>query len=148
MPSFWSTTLFTKLCLGMQTEGQETNWITASYQASSLHSLMSRNTHQATNIGRKKWKSLLPESSLQSRCNLEGFNVNPSSGLSNTAVTRIGLLENNNSDCLSCESRNGFGSNGLRSGQHDDKSCGNESLKKDTDNEEKHIKANCFILLQ
>ena len=149
MPSFWSTP-FTKLCLGMQARGQETNWITVSYNASSLHSLMSTNTHYATSVGRGGWKSLLADSSLQMRCNMEGFNVKPFHGQNEAAVTRIGLLGNNNHGCGSCDSRIGFRSKGSSSGQYDDNSCGNEleSPTKDTDNGEKHIKANCFILLQ
>ena len=41
-----------------------------------------------------------------------------------------------------------FGSKGSRDRQHDDNSCGNESDARGADNGEKHIKANCFILLQ
>ena len=147
MPSFWSTP-FTKLCLGMQAAGHETNWITVSYQASSLHALLSANTHHATNVGRKQWKSLFAyPSSLQKYCNMEGFNVKPSDGKKDAAVTRIGILGNNEKDCRSCDSRIGFGSKGSRLGQHDDNSCGNESAKS-AGNGEKHIKANCFILVQ
>ena len=147
MPSFWSTP-FSKLCLGMQAAGQETNWITVFYQASSLHSLMSTNTYHETSVGRRKWKSLLAGSSLQNNCNREGFNVNPSLHRSDFAVTRIGILGNNQNNCNSCDSRIGFGSKGSILGQRDDNSCGNESANKGSDNGEKHIKANCFILLQ
>ena len=147
MPTFWSTP-FTKLCLGMQAAGQETNWITVSYQASSLYSLMSTNTFQSTKVGKGKWKSLLVESSLQKNCNREGFNVKPSGAENDAAVTRIGLLGDNNNNCPSCNSRIGFGSKGSRLGQHDDNSCGNESVDLKADNGEKHIEANCFILIQ
>ena len=146
MPSFWSTP-FTKLCLGMQAAGQETKWMTVSYNASSLHSLMSTNTHHATTFGRSEWKSLLAESSLQNNCNMEGFNVKPSNK-KKFAATRIGILGNNQDDCLSCDSRIGFGSKGSTLGQYNDNSCGNESPEGDADNGEKHVKANCFILLQ
>ena len=148
MPSFWSTP-FTKLCLGMQGAGQETKWITVSCKARSLHSLMSTKTYHETNVGRGKWKSLLADSSLQRNCNREGFNVKPSNGKSDAAVTRIGILGNNEDDCHSCNSRIGFGSKGSRLGQHDDNSCGNEFANVKAANEKKkHIKANCFILLQ
>ena len=147
MPSFWSTP-FTKLCLGMLAAGQETNWITVSYQASSLHSLTSTNTHYPTNVGRGRWKSLLADSSLQRNCNMEGFNVKPSSRQNHHAVTRIGILGNNQDDCRSCNSRIGFGSEGSSHGQQDVNSCGNESAERGNDNGEKRIKANCFILLQ
>ncbi|XP_015771709.1 PREDICTED: neurogenic locus Notch protein-like isoform X4 [Acropora digitifera] len=147
MPSFWSTP-FTKLCLGMQAAGQETNWITVSYKASSLHSLMSNNTYHETRVSRGRWKSLVADSSLQINCNMEGFNVKPSGGENDAAVTRIGILGDNGNNCGSCNSRIGFGSKGLRLGQHDDNSCGNECVDIRADNGEKHIKANCFILLQ
>ena len=147
MPSFWSTP-FTKLCLGVQAAGQETNWITVSYNASSLHSLMSTNTHYATNVGRGRWKSLFADSSLQQNCNMEGFNVKPSGGKNDAAVTRIGILGNDGNNCGSCISRTGFGSEGPRGGQNKDNSCGNESGNFRPDNGKKQIKANCFILLQ
>ena len=108
MPSFWSTP-FKKFCLGMQAAGQETNWITVSYQASSLHSLVTTNTHYATNVGRGRWKSLLADSSLQMNYNMEGFNVKPLDRQNNAAVTRIDILGNNENDCLTCNSRIGFG---------------------------------------
>ena len=147
MPTFWSTP-FTKLCLGMQAAGQETNWITVSYQASSLYSLMSTNTYQSTKVGEGKWKSLLVESSLQKNCNREGFNVKPSGAENDAAVTRIGILGNDGNNCGSCNSRIGFGCEGPRGGQNKDNSCGNESCNFRPDNEKKRIKANCFILLQ
>ena len=147
MPSFWSTP-FTKLCLGMQAAGQKTNWIAVSYNASSLHSLMSTNTHHKTNVSRSEWKSLLADSSLQRNCNMEGFNVKPSEGQKDAAVTRIGILGNNENHCRSCNSRIGFGSGGSRGGQNKDNSCGNEFIKFGKDKRKKSIKANCFILLQ
>ena len=79
---------------------------------------------------------------------MEGFNVEPSGAKKDAAVTRIGILGDIGNNCGSCNSRIGFGSKGSRLGQHDDNSCGNESAKKDADNGEKHVKANCFILLQ
>ena len=148
MPSFWSTP-FTKLCFGMQATGQEAMWITIFCQASSLHSLMSNNTHYATDLGRIKWKSLLANSLLQKKCDMEGFNVKPSDGKNrDTPVIRIGLLGDNSNDCRSYDSRIGFGSKGSSCGQYDDISCGNESAKKGNDNGVKHIKVNCFIFLQ
>ena len=79
---------------------------------------------------------------------MEGFNVKPIKGKHDAAVTRIGILGDNGKNCLSCNSRIGFGSKGSRLGQQGDNSCGNESANVTADNGEKHIKANCFILLQ
>ena len=90
--------------------GQETNWIKVSYQASSLQWLMSTNHHLAVILGKGRWKSPLADSSLQHNCNMEGFNVKPSSEEKNAAVTRSGILGDNGNNCRFCNSRIGFGS--------------------------------------
>ena len=149
MPSYWSNP-FAKLCLGMKV-GQETNWVTVNHQATSLHSLMASNQYQETNIGRMKWKSLLNGSSLQLNCNMEGFNVVSSNGKPDAAIARIGIISDNGnfeSDCESCNSRIGFGSAGSRGRQNKDNSCGNEAHDYQPDSGEKHIEANCYILVQ
>ena len=65
------------------------------------------------------------------------------------AMTRIGIISNNEVDCKSCNSRIGFGSAGKRGGQHGSNSCGNEAGKNfSPDNGEQHIQANCYILVQ
>lgn len=145
MPSYWSNP-FNKICLGMRVD-EETNWISVDDEALSLYSLLADNNYRETNIGRDKWKSLLSESSLQSNCNMEGFNVISTTGISDAAITRIGIISNNENDCKSCNSRIGFGSAGSR-GQDNWNSCGNEALRYMSDNGEKHIKANCYILVQ
>ena len=146
MPSYWSNP-FTKLCLGMRFH-EETNWVSVSQQAASMHSLLANKRYQQTNIGRDKWKSLLRGSSLQLNCNMEGFNVDSPTGTGNPAITRIGIISNNEDDCNSCNSRIGFGSAGSRGGQNDHNSCGNEASTYLPDNGEKHIAANCYILVQ
>ena len=145
MPSYWSNP-FTKLCLGMRV-GEVTKWVSINQTAVSLHSLLENDIYKETNIGREKWKSILEGSSLQTNCNKEGFNVVSPTGTRDPAITRIGIISNNEENCDSCNSRIGFGSAGTRGGQHDDNSCGNEADLK-PDNEEKHIKANCYILVQ
>lgn len=147
MPSYWSNP-FTKLCLGMRHEDKETRWIVINQQAASLHALLANNSYTATNIGRDKWKHLLDGSSLQENCNMEGFNVAAPSGQNDPAITRIGIISNNEQNCDSCNSRIGFGSEGSRGGQHGTNSCGNEAGKHLADNGEKHIRANCYILVQ
>ena len=81
---------------------------------------------------------------------MEGFNVRPSDGENNAAVTRIGILGNNEDHCRTCNSRIGFGSGGSKGGQNKDNSCGNEfiNFKDDQDKRKTSIKANCFIVLQ
>ena len=59
-------------------------------------------------IGRSKWKALVADSSLQSYCNREGFNIK---GDGNELKLRIGILSNQENNCLTPESYLGFGSN-------------------------------------
>ncbi|CAH3143014.1 unnamed protein product [Porites lobata] len=146
MPSFWSNP-FTKLCLGMRVVGEQINWILVNHSAVSLHDLLSNNNYTQTQVGRATWKSLVNKSSLQNNCNMEGFNVVSHTGKDNSAITRIGIISNNENDCSSCNSRIGFGSAGSRGQQKGSNSCGNEAGNF-ADNGEKHFKANCYIFVQ
>ena len=146
MPSFWSNP-FTKLCLGMRVVGEQINWILVNHSAVSLHDLLSNNNYTQTQVGRATWKSLVNKSSLQKNCNMEGFNVVSHTGKENSAITRIGIISNNENDCSSCNSRIGFGSAGSRGNQKGSNSCGNEAGNS-ADNGEKHFKANCYIFVQ
>ena len=146
MPSFWSNP-FTKLCLGMRVVGEKINWILVNHGAVSLHALLSNNNYIPTQVGKVIWKSLVHRSSLQQKCNMEGFNVVSPTGIKNSAITRIGIISNNEDDCRSCNSRIGFGSAGSRGVQDGSNSCGNEAGNS-ADNGEKHIKANCYIFVQ
>ena len=67
LASYW-TLPFTELRLGMKVDGT-TRWITFSYTASSLYSLIADGKYRSTSIGKTKWRSLLPRSSLQRNCN-------------------------------------------------------------------------------
>ena len=116
MPSFWSNP-FTKLCLGMRVVGEQINRILVNHSAVSLHDLLSNNSYTQTQVGRATWKSLVNKSSLQNNCNMEGFNVVSHTGKDNSAITRIGIISNNENDCSSCNSRIGFGSAGSRGQQ-------------------------------
>ncbi|KAL9982282.1 hypothetical protein ACROYT_G004308 [Oculina patagonica] len=146
MPSYWCSP-FTKMCLGMRV-GDETKWVLVNQQAVSLHSLLASITYQETNIGREKWRSLLYGSSLQLKCKMEGFNVVSPTGTNDPAITRIGIISDNNNDCSSCNSRIGFGSAGSRGEQNNYNSCGNEASAYNPDNGAQHIEANCYILVQ
>jgi len=76
----------------------------------------------------------------------EGFNT-----LVDFAKARIGILGNDDNDCLRCDSRIGFGTGGSdeHSNMDDSNTCGNEAAKGfNPDNGEKHIKAMGFILVQ
>ena len=58
---------------------------------------------------------------LQSHCNREGFNVVSDNGFAGKA--RIGILGNNENDCVTCDSRTGFGIGGQN---NDATTCGNQ----------------------
>jgi len=141
IPTYWNTS-FSKICLGMKI-GQQIKFIAINKQANSLYSLIADGQYRATSLGRDTWKALIgSEASLQSYCNIEGFNaVGNDSGHSKA---RIGWISNNENGCSSCDSRIGFGTGG----HHDDaNTCGNEASIS-PDNGDKHIKAIGYILIQ
>ena len=113
--------------------------------ANSLYSLIADERYRATSLGRNTWKTLIgSQASLQTNCNKEGFNAVGSAQGSSKA--RIGFLGNNENDCITPDSRIGFGTGGY----HDDSNtCGNEALgNAGSDNGGKHIKAMGYILVQ
>ena len=67
LASYW-TLPFTEVRLGMKVD-ETFRWITFSYKASSLYSLIADGHYRKTRIGESKWRSLLPKSSLQPHCN-------------------------------------------------------------------------------
>ena len=143
MLTYWSTA-FNNICLGMKL-GDTTNWIKLNYTAASLHSVIADGVYKPTSIGRNTWKSLLDNSSLQTECNIEGFNSHMSAiKVPGPAVVRIGIITDNMaSNCYYCNSRIGFGGGGDKLGMEVNP-CGNEAVYIDLDNGEKHLKA--FLL--
>ena len=127
--------------------GHQKKFVVLFKQASSLHSLISDGLYRPTSLGRNKWKSLIgSEASLQPNCNQEGFNTkwsftNPAYAL---RAARIGILGNEQNDCITCDSRIGFGTGG---GPDDTNTCGNEAYA-GADNGDKHIKAMGYIFVQ
>lgn len=122
LPTFWNSS-FSKICLGMQID-QQFRFIVINKQASSLHSLIADGQYRNTSLGRDTWKSLIgPQASLQYYCNKEGFNV--VDGSSFNAKARIGIVANNEENCLTCDSRIGFGTHGFPNAGI---KCGNVAL--------------------
>ncbi|KAL9987919.1 hypothetical protein ACROYT_G002302 [Oculina patagonica] len=144
LPSYWNTP-FSKICLGMKI-GQQINFIVVNKQANSLYSLIADGIYRATSLGRDTWKTLLgSQASLQTNCNMEGFNA-VSGGLSSASSrARIGINSNEQNDCNSCDSRIGFGTAGAS--PDDSNTCGNEACCS-SDNGDRHIKAMGYILVQ
>ena len=58
----------------------------------------------STNVDRASWKSLIDGSSLQLNCNREGYNVNIK-----WLSVRLGILANDQIECVNSESVIGFG---------------------------------------
>ena len=124
--------------------GNQIKFIVINKQANSMYSLIADGQYHATSLGRDTWKLLIgSQASLQLNCDKEGFNVGVISDKA-ASKARIGILSNNENDCLSCDSRIGFGTGGY----HDDSNtCGNEA-KFLTDNGNKHTKTMGYILVQ
>ena len=140
LPAYWNTP-FSKICLGMKI-GQQINFIVINKQASSLYSLIADGKYRNTTLGRDKWKRLIgSQASLQRNCNKEGFNAVVHQAASKA---RIGIIANEQTDCNTCDSRIGFGTGG---DTDDSNTCGNEATYS-PDNEDKHIKAMGYILVQ
>ena len=113
--------------------------------ADSLHSLIADGQYRNTTLGRDTWKSLIgSESSLQPNCNKEGFNVKWTFSSISLKAARIGILGNNEHDCVTCDSRIGFGTAG---NPDDSNTCGNEA-EAGGDNGDRHIKTMGYILVQ
>ena len=111
LPTYWNTS-FCKICLGFKI-GQQINFIAIDKQANSLYSLIADGQYRATSLGRNKWKTLVGlHAYLQNSCNREGFNIMCYSSIHSKA--RIGITNNEQNDCGSCDSRIGFGKGGFR----------------------------------
>ena len=131
--AYW-TVAFTKLCIGMKDRGA-LKWLHISYTASSLHQLIASGSYSGTNIGKNNWKYLISGSSLQSHCDKEGFNVQYS------LKVRIGIVANNENNCLSTDSFLGFGSS------YNSVTCGNFA-RHGGDNGDKTLPVFGYIFVQ
>jgi hypothetical protein len=88
----------------MTDENNNTNWMLLNHTARSLYSVIADGNYIATYAGRVKWMSLINGSSLEPKCNKEGFNMKH-------PKMRIGFAANNENDCESGDSFIGFGIN-------------------------------------
>ena len=143
LPTYWSTS-FSKICLGMMVHNQS-NFVVIDTHASSLYSLIADGQYSATSLDRDTWKNLLGSTaSLQHNCNREGFNARCTWNGQVFSQVRIGILGNQENNCLSCDSRIGFGTGGLAD---DSNTCGNVAAHL-PDNDERSIKAMGYISVQ
>ncbi|KAL9953788.1 hypothetical protein ACROYT_G041253 [Oculina patagonica] len=141
LPTYWNTP-FSKICLGMKI-GQQINFLVIYKQADSLYLLIADGNFRATSLGRNTWKTLIgSQASLQPNCKKEGFNA--AGVATGSSRARIGVLGNNQNDCITPDSRIGFGTGGYTD---DSNTCGNDASHS-PDNGDKHIKAMGYILVQ
>ena len=123
--------------------GKQVNFTFINKQANSLYSLIADGQYRNTSLGRNTWKTLIgSEASLQYNCNKEGFNAVDTHSYYSKA--RMGIISNQQNDCLTCNSRIGFG---IGEEFDDSNTCGNEATLH-SDNGDKHIKAIGYILIQ
>ena len=136
LPSYWETH-FSKICLGMS-NGNTTRFVVIRQSANSLYALIADGRYRPVSLGRNVWKSLIgPQASLQKNCNKEGFNV--VSEYRHSFKARIGIIANNENNCLTCDSRFGYGTGGSNT-------CGN--YDKYSPGGAKDIKVMGYILVQ
>ncbi|XP_028415891.1 uncharacterized protein LOC114539456 [Dendronephthya gigantea] len=127
----------------------QTRWIALDYAASSLYKVIGEGSFKSTSAGKEAWKSLINGSALQENCNREGFNIKVGSGsgyFSSYIHLRIGVMANNENDCVSCDTCIGFGTS---AGCHDEMrmtTCGNMAICTYLNN--KNTPAFGFILVQ
>ena len=105
-------------------------WIEVDQQASSLFDVISDGTFKPTAAGKNTWKSLINDSSMQKKCNEEGFNLNKTNYGSlrkKYMKIRIGLVANGRDNCDTPNSCIGFGTAVRRSKFYNQEimSCGN-----------------------
>ena len=124
---------------------QRINFAVIAKQANSLHSLIADGQYRPTFLGRDTWKSLVgSQASLQKNCNKEGFNA--VSDVSQSSKARIGFLGNDQRNCVSCDSRIGFGTGGIPNNTN---TCGNEAEGQySPDNNGAYIKGMGYIFVQ
>jgi len=140
LPTYWNTS-FSKICLGMRI-GQQMKFTVINKQANSLYSLIADGKYRTTLLGRNTWKTLIgSQASLQINCKKEEFNA---VGTSSFSKARIGIIGNDNNDCISHDSRIGFGTGGS---PDDSNTCGNVAPAS-SDNGDKYIMAMGYILVQ
>ena len=121
--------------------GQHINFTVINKQATSLFLLIADGKYRAISLGRNKWKTLIGrQARLQHNCNKEGFNAWCTRHVH--YKSRIGIFGNNEDDCVTCDSRIGFGTGWPSSPRS---ACGNDFVE---GNQVHSIKAIGYILVQ
>jgi len=103
----FSTVAFTSVRMGL-TEAGVTRWLVLPLTSPSMRAMFGSATRIDTNAGRDAWKATLATSSLQLNCNSEGVNNAPGINALLPRV-RIGIIGNEQNDCMSPDSWIGIG---------------------------------------
>ena len=142
LATYWETP-FTKICLGMRIRGEDNfSFLVRNQAADSLYTLIADGRYRNTSMGRETWKSLIGhQASLQINCNMEGFNARCLQECYSKA--RIGFVANEQNNCVTCDSRIGFGTGGF---PDDSSTCGNVAAIR-SDNGNRKITAMGYIFV-
>ena len=99
------------------------------HQASSLFNVIADGFFKNTTVGKDEWLSLIKGSNLQENCNRQGFNIDTPGYQLGYFKLRLGIITNNQNDCLTCNSCIGFGAS-VRgcAGQIRKTTCGNIAI--------------------
>eukprot|EP00795_Rhopilema_esculentum_P007866 gene7866-13744_t len=115
---------FNEVCLGFTASGTS-QYVKISKSATSFLSVAAGG-FSGTSVARSKWLSLVSGSHLQPGCNLQGFNAH--------GIVRIGILANNENDCITPDSYIGIGMTvaycSPKTAVHGNKACYDSSYDK------------------
>ncbi|XP_031569647.1 uncharacterized protein LOC116304125 [Actinia tenebrosa] len=123
-------------------EGAHTSWISINQSGMSLYDVIKDGNLREANLPKSSWMSLLANSSLETDCILEGFNVD-TKRYPRAARARIGIIGFQKDCSFPSRSRIGYGTSGDHYGMKDSNSCGNEDGNKSIS-----IKAFGYVLVQ
>ncbi len=102
LPSAWALPI-TAIRVGFW-QNNAWRWLTLPVTASALQAVFIANQPVPTTAGLPAWEALLADGSLQSHCQLEGFNI-----VTASTSLRIGIQGNNENDCGTVDSWIGVG---------------------------------------
>ncbi len=117
LPSAWALPV-TSVRIGVL-DGGTWRWLTLPVQATALQAIFAANKPIVTAAGMPAWEALLANGSLQTHCQLEGFNV-----ATNSTALRIGIQGNNENDCNTVDSWIGLGAKSNVCGMGDKPTAG------------------------
>ena len=103
---------FTAICIGMKMKHEaEANWLSFPISSSSLRGIFSSSTSIHLNLPLSKWYGLIPGPTtlLQPNCHRQGINIRKD--YNNILISRIGIMGNNENECMSPDSAIGIGLN-------------------------------------